>query len=94
MTLILPFVGTSLAKTGMLNEMVSIIMNMNEINLFKFFIVVLISVNNNFRCLRNAKSRINTAHFFVKIKYLLKVYGKIELPENYKPIHLKGDIPI
>ena len=80
MTLIFSFVGTSLAKTGMLNEMVSIVINMNEINLFKFFfIVVLISVNKNFRCLRNAKSRINTAFFVVKIKYLLKIYGKIEL---------------
>ena len=34
------------------------------------------------RRLQNAKSRINTAFFFVKIKYLLKVYGKIELRET------------
>ena len=32
-----------------------------------------------FRHLRNAKHRINTVFFVVKIKYLLKVYGKIEL---------------
>ena len=31
-------------------------------------------------CLRNAKRRINTAFFVAKIKYLLKFYGKIELP--------------
>lgn len=34
------------------------------------------------RRLRNAKSRINTAFFLLKIKYLLKVYGKIELTRN------------
>ena len=34
------------------------------------------------RRLRNAKSRINTAFFVVKIKYLLKIYGKIELQET------------
>ena len=34
------------------------------------------------RRLRNAKHRINTAFFVVKIKYLLKVYGKIELTRN------------
>ena len=33
--------------------------------------------------MRNAKSRINKAFFVVKIKYLLKIYGKIELPRNY-----------
>ena len=32
--------------------------------------------------MRNAKSRINTAFFVAKIKYLLKVYGKIELARN------------
>lgn len=41
------------------------------------------------RRLRNAKIRINTAFFVAKIKYLLKVYGKIELSKNYQPIHLK-----
>ena len=46
------------------------------------------------RCLRNTKSRINTAFFVVKIKYLLKGYGKIELSINQSTIHLKGDIPI
>ena len=34
------------------------------------------------RRLRNAKSRINTAFFVVKIKYLLKIYGKIEFRET------------
>ena len=34
------------------------------------------------RRLRNAKHRINTVFFVVKIKYLLKVYGKIELTRN------------
>lgn len=35
-----------------------------------------------YRRLRNAKSRINTAFFVAKMKYLLKVYGKIELSRN------------
>ena len=28
-------------------------------------------------------------YLILKIKYLLKVYGKIELRKNYQPIHLK-----
>ena len=39
-------------------------------------------INNLLRRLRNAKHRINTVFFVVKIKYLLKVYGKIELTRN------------
>ena len=39
-------------------------------------------LKNKNRRLRNAKHRINTVFFVVKIKYLLKVYGKIELTRN------------
>jgi hypothetical protein len=45
------------------------------------------------RRLQNAKSRINTAFFVAKTKYLLTAYGKIELRKtiNQPP---KGDILI
>ena len=42
----------------------------------------LLSYKVVYRRLRNAKHRINTVFFVVKIKYLLKVYGKIELTRN------------
>ena len=45
-------------------------------------LIFLLSVLCMNRRLRNAKSRINTAFFVVKIKYLLKIYGKIELRET------------
>ncbi|MEE0657124.1 MAG: hypothetical protein UCO29_10725 [Blautia hansenii] len=45
-------------------------------------VIGLLLILNYFRRLRNAKHRINTAFFVVKIKYLLKVYGKIELTRN------------
>lgn len=44
--------------------------------------LLLLLLYGQYRRLRNAKHRINTVFFVVKIKYLLKVYGKIELTRN------------
>jgi len=54
--------------------------NAADENLYKLFGEM--SVIQYTRCLRNANHRINTVFFVVKLKYLLKVYGKIELRET------------